>query len=131
MQSLKYSNDTMAIVMEPTFSNFKQKRKSGKILGFTGLGIGAALMVGTAISTNDNDRFESSNATGYIGGAIVMGAGALIYHLLNVREKDIKSFVNEFNTKSPKGHENVTLTAFVGPSIQRGLPGLAVHITFK
>ena len=100
MTDLESSRDTMFGEMTEAFNHLKQRRQSGKILGYTGIGVGLAVMLGTAVSTKENDRFESNNATGYVAGVIVMGAGALIYHLLNTREKDIQRFVEEFNRKS-------------------------------
>ena len=100
MGHLSATDQTMYNEMSETFNFFKQRKQSGKILGYTGAGIGVALMIGTAVSTKDNDRFQSNNSTGYIAGFAVIGAGALIYHLLNIGEKDVIRFKDEFNRKS-------------------------------
>lgn len=110
--------------MSKTFARLKERRQSGKILGYTGVGIGAALMVGTAISTSDNDRFESNNAAGYIAGTIVIGAGIALYQIFNVGEKDIRKFIDQHNNLHPSPTKKLKLVVqsrSIGPNQFIGL----------
>ncbi len=129
MNQLQASQDTMYSVMSERFNQLKQRRNSGKILGYTGAGIGVSLMVGTAISTRENKVENSNNATGYVAGGIMIGVGALLYHLFNVSENDVIDFVNDFNKKS----EDRKLKLVIGTSAypdQMNPQGLSLIFNF-